>query len=290
MWRMVPSFLHNYCHDNLASLASVTSLVTILASHFSDLTSSEENVDTVDNFVSFLSGLQNHEGKHELFTQVPVSKCLTSLLENFEYETVVTSVLDLLQELFDDEKMCLAYLDNGVLGAVMKRTSGVCVMESGEAVSEDVSSQSLDLVALLSSHAAVVPAIMPLMDTAMVSWLGDPPSPHHLATAALLAGNLATSDAACVQLMATQVPELLVGRVSAACPGKVLHAVVGCLRNLSVCAAARDQLVQLGLVEASCQLVVALSTGTDHTVTPKLLNTLRLVTQVRHCSWQHLGE
>ena len=83
---------------------------------------------------------------------------------------------------------------------------------------------------------------------------------------------------------------LLVGHVSAACPGKVLHAVVGCLRNLSVCAAARDQLVQLGLVEASCQLVVALSTGTDHTVTPKLLNTLRLVTQVRHCSWQHLGE
>ena len=58
---------------------------------------------------------------------------------------------------------------------------------------------------------------------------------------------------------------------------KLLHAVIGCLRNLSVCQAAGEELIGLFLPEASCQLLQYLSPGSDHTVTLKLLSTVRLV-------------
>ena len=64
------------------------------------------------------------------------------------------SVWDLLQVLFEDKKICNAFVKNRALCAIMKRTKGPCVTESGEAVSEDVASQALDLLALLSSHSS----------------------------------------------------------------------------------------------------------------------------------------
>ena len=283
LWFLTPSLLHNYCHENPSSLRSAEKLVVIAARHFIKVENAEENVEQVENYVTFLSGLQQHEGKTELFIEKNIVNSLVHFLKNFDFDTTIVSVLDLLQELFEDEQICNTFIESGVLCAIMKRTEGLCVTEAGEAVSEDVASQALDLLALLSSHGSIVPQILTSeLDMSLSLWITSPPSPHHLATAALVAGNMATSDSSVLQLLDTAIPGLLITHVRPGSPAKVLHAAIGCLRNLAVCPAARDKLSQLGLVEASCQLLVSLSSGTDHTVTPKLLSTLRLVTQVNH--------
>jgi len=289
-WFLVPSLLHNYCNENLGSLTSANKLILIAARHFQNAENKQENIDQVENFVTFLSGLQQHEGKSDLFTEKNIVTSLVHILENFDFESSIVSVLDLLQELFEDEKICNEFVENRVVCAIMKRTEGLCVTESGEAVSEDVASQALDLLALLSSHSCIVPKILTSeLDMSLSLWMTSPPSPHHLATAALVAGNMATSDSSVLQLLDTAIPGLLISHVSPGSPGKVLHAVIGCLRNLAVCLAARDKLSQLGLMETSCKLLVSLSSGTDHTVTPKLLSTIRLVTQGKADACMSIG-
>ena len=49
---------------------------------------------------------------------------------------------------------------NRALCGIMKMTEDLCVTESGEAVSEDVANQALDLLALLSSQSSIVPKIL----------------------------------------------------------------------------------------------------------------------------------
>ena len=286
LWFLIPSLLHNYCHENPRCLGSANKLIMVAARHFQGVENKQENVEQVDNFVTFLSGLHQHEGKAELFTEKDIVTSLMHILENFDFESSIVSVLDLLQELFEDENICNVFVENRVLSALMKRTEGLCVSDTGEALSEDVASQTLDLLALLSSHGSIVPKILTSeLDMSLSLWMTSPPSPHHLATAALVAGNMATSDSSVLQLLDTAIPGLLISHVSPGSPGKVLHAVIGCLRNLAVCQAARDKLSQLGLVGTSCRLLVSLSSGTDHTVTPKLLSTVRLVTQVHNSPW-----
>ena len=58
----------------------------------------QENVDQVDNFVTFLSGLQQHEDKTVMFTEKNIVTSLVHILENFDFESSIVSVLDLLQE------------------------------------------------------------------------------------------------------------------------------------------------------------------------------------------------
>jgi hypothetical protein len=77
--------------------------------------------------------------------------------------------------------------------------------------------------------------------------------------------------------------------LSPSSPHKLLHAVIGCLRNLLVCQDAREQLIGLFLPEASCQLLQHLSPGSVHTVTLKLLSTVRLVTKAGQASCDRIG-
>jgi len=252
LWFIVPSFLHNYCNENPHSLKSAGKLILVAARHFQKIENKQEYVEQVDNFITFLSGLQHHEEKTGLFTEKDTVTSLVHILENFDFEPSIVAVLDLLQELFEDVQICNVFVENRLVCAIMKRSEGLCVTESGEAVSEDVASQALDLLALISSHGAIVPKILSSeLDMSLSLWMTSPPSPHHLATAALVAGNIATSDSAVLQLLDTTVPGLLVSHVNPESPGKVLHAVIGCLRNLAVCLDARDKLAQLGLVEMS---------------------------------------
>ena len=130
-------------------------------------------------------------------------------------------------------KICTAFVKNRALCVIMKRTEGLCVTKSGEAVSEDVASQALDLLALLSSHISIVPKILTSeLDMSLSLWMTPPTSPHHLVTATLVAGNIDTSDSSFLQLLDTAVP---------GSPGKVLHAVICCLCNLAVYLAAMDR-------------------------------------------------
>ena len=110
LWFLIPS-LHNYCHENPRCLGSANKLIVVAARHFQKVENKQENVEQVYNFVTFLSGLQQHEGKAELFTEKDIVTSLMHILENFDFE----SVLDLLQ----DENFCFVFAENQVLSALI---------------------------------------------------------------------------------------------------------------------------------------------------------------------------
>jgi len=295
IWTVLPAFLHNYCADNLQCLNTVQHIAEVTAKHFANkdevMDSSdidEEGLSQVDeaameSYASFLAGLSDHEGKLNLFKDLAVVGSITEILAYSKSEETIGSVLELLQELFEDEDLSSAYIEQNFVEILLEKISSW--------PSELVNS-ALDLLALLSSHPTILPRILhptaPL-HTAVTSWFTSQPSPHHTATAALIYGNFCTTDASCLQLLSTTIPPVLVTLLAPSSPHKLLHAVIGCLRNLSVCQAAREQLIGLFLPEASCQLLLHLSCGTDHTVTPKLLSTLRLVTQGDQSSSAKIG-
>jgi len=297
VWSVLPAFLHNYCADNLQCLNLVENLARVAAEHFSrsdeamdSFNSSNVNSEgggvneqALESYASFLAGLTEHEGKVLLFsTDIFVQSILTILNTSSSVETLGTT-LELLQDIFEDESLSNVYVEQNVVALLLSK------MDSWPS---DVATSSLDLFALLSSHASVLPKILhpssPL-HTAVTEWFTTQPSTHHTATAALIYGNFCTTDDSCLQLLSTTIPPVLVTLLSPSSPQKLLHAVIGCLRNLSVCLAAREQLLGLFLPEASCQLLVHLSLGSDHTVTPKVLSTLRLVTQGDQTSCARIG-
>jgi len=295
LWAVLPSFLHNYCADNLQCLITVQQIAEVTAEHFAD---NEEAMDSTDasgecypqvdeagmeSYASFLGGLSDHEGKHDFFTLIPIIRSIIKLLSSSTSEETISSVLDLLQELFEDEQVGNAYVDHNLVNILL---------ENIKTWPSDLAASSLDLLALLSSHSSILPKILnptSTLHTEVTTWFTTQPSPHHTATAALIYGNYCTTDENCLQLLSTTIPPVLVTLLSPSSPHKLLHAIIGCLRNLSVCQQAREQLIGLFLPEASCQLLLHLSSGSDHTVTPKLLSTLRLVTQGDEQSCARIG-
>jgi len=295
VWSVLPAFLHNYCADNLQCLNLVENLAKVASDYFSrideamDSSISNEdsegdvNEQALESYASFLAGLTEHEGKIKFFSLGVVVKSISSILNTSSSEETLVSMLELLQDIFEDESVSNVYVEQNVVSLLLSKINSW---------PSDVVTCSLDLFALLSSHASVLPRILhsssPL-HTAVTEWFTTQPSPHHTATAALIYGNFCTTDESCLQLLSTTIPPVLVTLLSPSSPQKLLHAVIGCLRNLSVCLAAREQLLGLFLPEASCQLLVHLSQGSDHTVTPKVLSTLRLVTQGDQTSCERIG-
>jgi len=285
VWSVLPAFLHNYCADNLQCLNTVGQIAEVSANHFINYAESMDSTDgngespiqinqaSMDSYASFLSGLSDHEGKLDFFLRAPIIGSIIHLFNHSTSEETNSSLIELLQELLEDESLGNAYVDQKLVHILLEK------MNTWPA---DLVTSSLDLLALLSSHSSILPRILnptsPL-HTAVTTWFTTQPSPHHTATAALIYGNFCTTDENCLQLLSTTIPPVLVTLLSPSSPNKLLHAVIGCLRNLSVCQPAREQLIGLFLPEASCQLLIHLSSGSDHTVTPKLLSTLRLVTQ-----------
>jgi len=295
VWSVLPAFLHNYCADNLQCLNTVQHIGEVTAKHFAnkDEVMDSSDIDgegpgqvdeaAMESYASFLAGLSDHEGKLVFFEDLAVVGSIAKILASSKSEETISSVLELLQELFENEQISSAYVEQNLVEVLLENISSW--------PSEQVSS-ALDLLALLSSHPNILPRILhptsPL-HTAVTTWFTSQPSPHHTATAALIYGNFCTTDASCLQLLSTTIPPVLVTLLSPSSPHKLLHAVIGCLRNLSVCQAAREQLIGLFVPEASCQLLLHLSDGSDHTVTPKLLSTLRLVTQGDQGSCAKIG-
>eukprot|EP00092_Neocalanus_flemingeri_P016177 GFUD01017509.1.p1 GENE.GFUD01017509.1~~GFUD01017509.1.p1 ORF type:complete len:583 (-),score=156.21 GFUD01017509.1:109-1857(-) len=296
VWTVLPAFLHNYCADNLQCLNIVQQLAEVTAVHFVNneeaMDSSntddvrevtEVNESALESYASFLAGFSDHEGKQQFFSLPLLVKSVHSLLSISTSEETLNTLLELVQDLCDDEALGNVYVEHGLVTLLLTKI---------DLWPSDLVSSSLDLLALLSSHSSILPRILnpssPL-HTAVTAWFTSQPSPHHTATAALIYGNFCTTDASCLQLLSTTIPPVLVTLLSPSSPHKLLHAVIGCLRNLSVCQAAREQLLGLFLPEASCQLLMHLSTGSDHTVTPKLLSTVRLVTQGDQTSCARIG-
>ena len=275
LWLVLPSFLHNFCHDNLHCLHSVTDISTVLASHFSSVSLHQNLEAAAENYLGWLSGLQDHEDRLGLYSKPEVVTSLLHLLQVLQAGETLQTVLQFLQETLESEELSSAYADHDVVETLLKIST---------TTDEETASLSLDVLVLLSSHSSVLSRVLSpcsscLLWTSLLSWLASPPSSHHLASAALLCGNICTSSAACMQVMETAAPAYIIGQLDDNNAGKVLHAVLGCLRNLAVCEAARERLLQLSLAEKTSDLLVSLSRGRDHTVTPKLMSTLRLVSQ-----------
>jgi len=295
LWAVLPSFLHNYCADNFQCLNTVQQIAEVMAEHFADNDEAMDSIDAtgechsqvdeagMENYASFLGGLSDHEGKHDFFKMIPVIRSIIKLLSSSTSEETISSILDLLQELFEDEEVGNAYVENDLVNILLKNIN---------TWPPELVASSLDLLALLSSHSSILPKILnptSTLHTEVTTWFTTQPSPHHTATAALIYGNYCTTDENCLHLLSTTIPPVLVTLLSPSSPHKLLHAIIGCLRNLSVCQQAREQLIGLFLPEASCQLLLHLSSGSDHTVTPKLLSTLRLVTQGDEQSCKRIG-
>jgi len=292
VWIVLPAFLHNFCADNLQCLATAEHLAEVTAKHFAN---KEEPMDSnvneccqvneaaLESYASFLAGLSDHEGKLQFFTHLPIVQSIVRLLTVSTSEETINTFLELLQELCEDESLGNVYVDNDLVNILLLKIDNW---------PPELVTSSLDMFALLSSHSTILPRILnptSSLHTAVTAWFTSQPSPHHTATAALIYGNFCTTDESCLQLLSTTIPPVLVTLLSPSSPHKLLHAVIGCLRNLSVCQAAREQLIGLFLPEASCQLLVHLSSGSDHTVTPKLLSTVRLVTQGDQASCARIG-
>ena len=275
LWLVLPSFLHNFCHDNLHCLHSVTDICSVLATHFSSVSLHQNLEAAAENYLGWLSGLQDHEDRLGLYSKPEVVTSLLHLLQVLQAGETLQTVLQFLHETLESEELSTAYADHDVVETLLKIST---------TTDEETASLSLDVLVLLSSHSSVLPRVLSpcsscLLWTSLLSWLASPPSSHHLASAALLCGNICTSSAACMQVMETAAPAYIIGQLDDNNAGKVLHAVLGCLRNLAVCEAARERLLQLSLAEKTSDLLVSLSRGRDHTVTPKLMSTLRLVSQ-----------
>jgi len=297
VWTVLPAFLHNFCAENLQCLNTVQQLAEVTAKHFAlndepmDSSNTLEeptevtnvNESALESYASFLAGLTDHEGKNHLFSLLPLVKSIIYILQVSTSEETLNTVLELLQDLGEDETVSNVYVKNELVTFLLLKVN---------IWPTDLVTSTLDLLALLSSYSSILPKILnptsPL-HTAVTAWFINQPSIHHTATAALIYGNFCTTDASCLQLLSTTIPPVLVTLLSPSSPHKLLHAVIGCLRNLSVCQAAREQLLGLFLPEASCQLLLHLSTGSDHTVTPKLLSTVRLVTQGDQSSCTRIG-
>jgi len=295
LWAVLPSFLHNYCADNLQCLNTVQQIAEVTAEHFADNQEAMDSTDAngechpqvdeagMESYASFLGGLSDHEGKHDFFKMIPIIRSIIKLLSSSTSEETISSILDLLQELFEDEQVGNAYVQENFVDILLKNIN---------TWPSELVASSLDLLALLSSHSSILPKILnptSTLHTEVTTWFTTQPSAHHTATAALIYGNYCTTDENCLHILSTTIPPVLVTLLSPTSPHKLLHAIIGCLRNLSVCQQAREQLIGLFLPEASCQLLLHFSSGSDHTVTPKLLSTLRLVTQGDEQSCKRIG-
>jgi len=295
LWAVLPSFLHNYCADNLQCLNTVQQIAEVTAEHFADNQEAMDSTDAngechpqvdeagMESYASFLGGLSDHEGKHDFFKMIPIIRSIIKLLSSSTSEETISSILDLLQELFEDEQVGNAYVEHNLVDILLKNMN---------TWPSELEASSLDLLALLSSHSSILPKILnptSTLHTEVTTWFTTQPSAHHTATAALIYGNYCTTDENCLHILSTTIPPVLVTLLSPTSSHKLLHAIIGCLRNLSVCQQAREQLIGLFLPEASCQLLLHFSSGSDHTVTPKLLSTLRLVTQGDEQSCKRIG-
>ena len=207
LWLVLPSFLHNFCHNNPGCLASpsVTEISSVLAQHFSSLTAAQPDLDaTAENYISFLSGLQSQEDKARLYQRKEVVLSVLRLLEIIVTEETIQVVLEFFQEILDSEEVS-AYTEQGLV------TSLLSVASKAEV---ETANLSLDVLVLLSSHPTVLPRVLsPSQDctlwVSLLSWLSSPSSSQDLPTAALLTGNISTSGPACLGL-AEKAGELLV--------------------------------------------------------------------------------
>jgi len=275
LYLVLPGFLHNFCSDNEGGLALISDLVDLLSA---DICQMEQDTPIFGNFTNFLTGLSEHESGPSFLTKKSVCDYLVHHVSLSSDGDSIQPIAALVTELGDNEAFCLQLSQSGmwtVLSGFMSSTAADWL---------EFRHTACDALVMMSSHQSVIDLVFsaPEPQDTVSNWLlgGPANDPHLIQTAALIFGNIAGNDERCVALVTrTNIPARLVVLLTPSTPPSLLHGVVGCLRNLCVCAAARDHLVELFLPEATAELLVGLAAGTNHTVTPKVVATLRLVSQ-----------
>ena len=120
LWLVLPSFLHNFCHNNLQCLASVTSITTVLARHFSSVSLHEDLDSAAENYIGFISGLQSHEDKAALFCRAEVVLSVLHLLQLLQSDESLQSILEFLQETLESEEITAAFIDHNVVQTLLQ--------------------------------------------------------------------------------------------------------------------------------------------------------------------------
>lgn len=277
LYLVLPGFLHNFCSDNEGGLSLINSsgLMDILAS---DICLMEQDTQIFTNFTNFLTGLSEFESGPSFLAKKSICDYLVHHLTLCTDPESAQPIATLVTELGDNESFCLQLAHSGMWTVL----SGFMASSRDDWL--DFRHAACDGLVMMSSHQSVIEIVFCSSEAQdMVSnWLlGGPTNDEHLIqTAALIFGNIAGNDERCLTLVTrTTIPARLVVLLTPSTPPSLLHGVVGCLRNLCVCAAAREHLIELFLPEATAELLVGLAAGTNHTVTPKVVATLRLVSQ-----------
>merc|ERR550519_1727441 len=268
LYLVLPGFLHNFCSDNEAGLSLVNSsgLVDHLAS---DISQMEQDTPIFNNFSNFLTGLSDHESGAGFLINKPICDYFVHHVNLATDPESIQPIVALISELGENEPFCLQLAHSGMWSILSSSlTSGP--MSGANPAWTEVSHLACDALVMMSSHQSVIDLVF------FQPGVGSAP---HDAVSNWLLGGPANDERRLQLVTSTSIPARLVVLLTPSPPPSLLHGVVGCLRNLCVCAAAREHLVELFLPEATAELLVGLAAGNNHTLTPKVTATLRLVSQ-----------
>jgi len=275
LWTVLPAALHNFCADTPANLPHISRL-GVLAARGLQQGGGQLSQAGLESLLQLVGGLG--PGRGAFVVQPPLPALFVLVTTTVTDEEGRTTLLEVLLDCCSEEEVAAALVQAGLVSALLQDRT--------------ISQPGLDLLATLSSYESLLPGLLErdsLLYTTVFTWLESPDSELQTGTAALVLGNLATSEAGCLQLLATPAPARLLSHLVAGSTPRLLHAALGCLRNLAVCPAARPALRELGFPAAAARLLLHLAPGPDHSLTPRLTGALRLATTPDPASSAELG-
>jgi hypothetical protein len=276
---VLPAFLQNFCISNPGNVSSAAELMPDLV----ELLKKCANLEQLGSFSELLVTLDELEGGRQALLETDAVYTfivhLINVTEVENFDQLDPDFRHLLSELIEDEKAAEKFIAHSLhlvlLDKIQKSVDG-----GNPSYGEDGWMKwACDLFTLLLSHAESDPvrALLPKIASWLTSSCG-----YAVAAAALILGNYCTSEATCQQLLGDcpNVLNDLTTRLRAGEERFVLHAVVGCLRNLAVCQPVRPQLLAAQVDSHALQLIIDLDASTnDITVEYKLVGLLRLLAQ-----------
>ena len=277
---VLPAFLQNFCISNPASVSAMTELISELAAMMKHCTSPEQ----MGPFADFLVSIDELEsGRKTLLETDAIAAFVVHLItvtDETNFDQLEKDFLHLVSELIDEQQSAQRFISHSLQEVLLEK-----IEQRGEKSNPPDGEGggwmkwACDLLTLLMSHAE--PSIVEPLLSRLELWLEDGHSSYPTAAAALMLGNYCTSEVSCRQLLVVcpHVLGQLTARLRTGEERPVLHAVVGCLRNLAVCRPVRPQLLAAGVDQQAVILLLAMKDGRDATVDFKLVGLLRLLVQ-----------
>jgi len=237
---VLPSFIQNFVADNPAGIEKVAELLDLLAAH----TQHQDDPDKLSSYVDLLGLLAEEEEGMVAFSAPVLASCVSM----YKLLGDDTDLLNLLVRIAEQDK--LAPQLTSLHTQVVANLTNSCHQSSGSEIvlKEDVEEKSAcelnsELLVILLSQTNGKD-----LDTGFVrDWLASESS-LLASTALLILGNLCTSDEATQALVTEDLLDQctrLLQRDDQ--DDRLLHGLLGCLRNFCVNPKVREQLATRGL-------------------------------------------